>query len=443
MNTGYDSDIADTEAAPDLSGSKVLIVDDNTTNLKVLLELLEPAGYTILVAESGAAALRIADQASPDVVLLDVMMPGMDGYEVCRRLRSAETTAQTPIIFITANDQMEGLVAGFEAGGVDYITKPIRGQEVLARLQTHLRLAWTTAELRRRNEELRQEIAERKALTGQLYAISEREAAYWGLESFVAESPTMQRILDQVADVQDDPSLTILIAGETGCGKELVARSIHHSSPRRDGAFVSVRCSDLPQQVVDSLENRTQALSLLFGHASGAFAGAAEEREGFLETAHGGTLYLDEIASVPPPLQGHLLRVLQEGALRRLGEHTRRHIDIRVLAATSCDLGQMIQSGQLGRDFHAYLSKLSVSVPPLRQRPADIELLARHFHHLVCVETGREGEVLSSEVVARLRDHAFPGNVRELKNIIERAFLRSGGAAIEPGHLDFGDPGTT
>ena len=423
--------------ASDLAAAKVLIVDDNPTNLKVLLQLLGPAGYSILVASNGESALKNAFRAQPELILLDVMMPEMDGYEVCRRLKANAATREIPVIFITANDQTEGLVAGFDAGGVDYIAKPFRGEEVLMRMQTHLRINRLSRELAQKNRELEEEMAQRRTLTRQLSMISDREAREWGLEEFVAQSPTMQRIAADMHTMQEQVGSSVLITGEDGTGKELVARSIHYGSARRDKAFVPVDCTDIPEDVVQSLEHRTQALSTLFGHVQGAFAGADTDQEGCFQMAHAGTLFFDEIGRIPLPLQSHLLRVLESGEVRRVGEQTGRAVDVRVLAATSLDLGERLQAGTFRRDLYEFLTQFAVVVPPLRQRPEDLPVLARHFLKLVVKEGDREPPALSTEALALLEAYAFPGNVRELKNIIERALLGSNGRDIEPRHLRF------
>ena len=425
----------------DLHGARILLVDDQPANLDVLCELLEAEGYKISMAPNGEIALKIATRAEtvPDLILLDVMMPGMDGYEVCRRLKQDEKTREIPVIFITARDLTEGVLEGFKVGGVDYITKPFRDEEVLVRVETHLRnnrlsreLAEKNEELAEKNRALEEEMAQRKALKGQLSMISEREAESWGLEGFVGESPTIQRIFEEIRLMQDNPGTSVLISGESGTGKELIARAIHFGGARGEGSFVPVNCAAIPTELVESM---------LFGHVRGAFTGADSERTGYFEMAHEGTLFLDEIGDMPLELQGKLLRVLEDGEVWRIGSEEGRRVDVRVLAATNVDLQQRIQDGAFRQDLYFRLARFTVAAPSLRERREDIPLLARHFVQLFSAEMGREAPDLGSEVLEKLEVYAFPGNVRELKNLIERALIESGGVEIQSRHLHF-LPGT-
>jgi len=409
-------------------------VDDQPANLDVLCELLEAEGYKISMAPSGEIALKIATRAetTPDLILLDVMMPGMDGYEVCRRLKQDGKTREIPVIFITAKDLTEGVLEGFRVGGVDYITKPFRDEEVLVRVETHLRNNRLSRELAEKNRALEEEMAQRRALKGQLSMISEREAESWGLEGFVGESPTIQRIFEEIRLMQDNPGTSVLISGESGTGKELIARAIHFGGARGEGSFVPVNCAAIPTELVESM---------LFGHVRGAFTGADSERTGYFEMAHEGTLFLDEIGDMPLELQGKLLRVLEDGEVWRIGSEEGRRVDVRVLAATNVDLQKRIQDGAFRQDLYFRLARFTVAAPSLRERREDIPLLARHFVQLFSAEMSREVPELGLEVLEKLAAYAFPGNVRELKNLIERALIESGGAEIQPRHLHF-LPGT-
>ena len=415
--------------------ARILAVDDNPTNLRVLLEVLEADGNTVLVATDGERALSIAAQASPDLILLDVTMPGMDGYEVCRRLKRQEATRQIPVVFLTARDQPEDIVAGFAAGGVDYVTKPFREDEVLARVATHVQLRQVTTQLEsanralaEKNRELGREIAQRQALKGQLSMISQREAEHWGLETLVGQSATMRSIFDKIQLMQDNPRTSVLITGESGTGKELIARAIHFGSARRDGPFVPVNCGAIPGELVESA---------LFGHVRGAFTGATADRAGYFEMANGGTLFLDEIADMPLELQGKLLRVLEDGQVWPVGGTQAREVDVRVLAATNVAVGERLDAGAFRQDLYFRLARYTVEAPPLRDRRDDIPLLAGHFLKLYAEEMGREVPELSEEARGQLEQYEFPGNVRELKNIVERALLESGSGEIGAQHLHF------
>jgi len=412
---------------------RILVVDDSPTNLKLLLQLLEREKHTVMVATNGQTALRIAAQAIPDAILLDVGMPGMDGYEVCRRLQEDAATVTIPVIFLTGWDRKEDVVAGFEAGGVDYVVKPFREEEVLARVSTHVRLRRLRAALEDRNRELEEEIVRRKALGGQLSMISRREAEHWGLQTFVGQSATMRAIFADIELMQDNPNTSVLITGESGTGKELIARAVHFGSPRKDGPFVPVNCGAIPEQLVESA---------LFGHVRGAFTGADEDRPGCFEMARGGTLFLDEIADMPLELQSKLLRVLEDGEVWPVGATQSRHVDVRVLAATNAELESRISDGDFRQDLYYRLARYRVEAPPLRDRRGDVPLLAEHFLRQLSAEMGREGTpAFTQEAARRLIDYGYPGNVRELKNIIERALIESRGGDVEADHLHFAPAG--
>ena len=419
----------------DLHGTRILLVDDQPANLDVLCELLESAGYLISMAPNGQVALRIAAQALPDLILLDVMMPGMDGFEACRHLKQDSATRHIPVIFITGRDLQQDIVTGFQMGGVDYITKPFRDEEVLVRVETHLRINKLSRELGAKNEELVQkngeleeEIARRKTLKGQVSMLSEREAERWGLEGFVGHSPTIQRIFKDIHLMQENVTASVLITGESGTGKELIARAIHFGSARKDGPFVPVNCAALPGALAESL---------LFGHVKGAFTGADEDRAGYFEMAHEGTLFLDEMGEMPLDLQAKLLRVLEDGEVWRVGARETRKVDVRALAATNLDLQQQIRDNAFRQDLYFRLAHFTVVSPPLRQRREDIGLLAQHFLQLYARDMGREAPELDPEVVQCLEAYDFPGNVRELKNIVMRALIESDGGEIKPYHLHF------
>ncbi|MEW6753198.1 MAG: sigma-54 dependent transcriptional regulator [Candidatus Latescibacterota bacterium] len=432
---------ANTEGQTRPGGATILTVDDNPTNLTVLLEVLESAGNSVLVATDGARALQIAGQACPDLILLDVMMPGMDGYEVCRRLRQQEATREIPVVFLTAKDGKEDVIAGFAVGGVDYITKPFQEEEVLARVATHVqvrrlaaRLQETVAALTRKNDELEREVAQRRALKGQLSLIAQREAERWGLETLIGQSPTMRAVHDTIRLMQDAPRTWVLITGESGTGKELMARAIHYGSARRDGPFVPVNCTAIPDELVESA---------LFGHVRGAFTGATADHPGYFAVAAGGTLFLDEVADMPLPAQGKLLRVLEDGQVWPVGAAQPAEVDVRVLAATNAVLRERLDGGTFRRDLYFRLARYTVEAPPLRQRREDIPLLAAHFLKLYAEEMGRDVPVLTVQARERLERYDFPGNVRELKNVVERALIESRGEPIEAGHLHLMGAGPT
>ncbi len=408
---------------------EILLIDDQPANLDVLCRFLERVGYAISVANNGPRGIELAQKSQPDLVLLDVVMPEMDGYEVCRTLKADEQTAHIPVIFITARDQQADLLEGFTAGGVDYIAKPIQEQEVLARVQTHVRLAQLMRELARTNQELKAEIEERQRLKEQLRLISAQEATHWGIEGFLGRSKTMQAILADVRLLQEHAKTSVLITGESGTGKELIARAIHLGGARRDEAFIPINCAAIPGELGESL---------LFGHAKGAFTGATAARPGYFEMAAGGTLFMDEIGEMPLAMQAKMLRVLEDGEVWRVGEQRGRQVDVRFIAATNADLVQRIARGAFREDLYYRIAAYTVKAPALRERTDDIELLVQHFLQIFADEMGVEQGVLSDEAHALLQNYSFPGNVRELKNVMERAVLESRGAVIEAKHLHLG-----
>ncbi|MGQ0618335.1 MAG: sigma 54-interacting transcriptional regulator [Panacagrimonas sp.] len=426
---------------------RILVVDDVPANLHLLIDALEPCGYELLTASSGESALKIAARAQPDLMLLDIMMPGLDGIETCRRLRADPAIAAIPVIFITALDDRERVVEGFRAGGADYLVKPFHAEEVVTRVQHQLRLSALTQALQQANAALRTRMSEledsNRRLTeerdrrkrseaaldtagARLTAQHEREAEQWGVSGIVGDSDTLRRILADIARLPAGAATSVLITGESGTGKELVARAIHHASSRAQAPFVPVNCVAIPAELAESL---------LFGHTRGSFTGAVGDRKGCFELAHGGTLFLDEIGDMPPGLQAKLLRVLEDGVVVPVGASRELRLDVRVVAATNVDLPQKIASGAFRADLFYRLARFQVELPPLRERRGDILLLAGHFLRRFAAEMGLRPPALTTEATRLLREHAFPGNVRELKNLIERALILSGGEDIAPAHL--------
>jgi len=425
-----------TESSHPASLGSVLVVDDVPSNRNLLRQTLEPGGYEVLLAPDGETALRVAQAACPDVILLDVIMPGLDGFETCRQLKRAAVTRAIPVIFITARDGTESMLEGFQAGGVDYITKPFQPEEVLIRVQTHLTLHRQTEELRRKNEDLRAEIERRQQAEASLRTADEKlslltqqEAARWGLEGFVGRSAAVQRLVQDIRRLhQFGLNTSVLIAGESGTGKELIARAIHYGHPRIQGAFVAVNCSAIPADLFEST---------LFGHLKGAFTGATGDHQGCFEQAKGGTLFLDEIGDLPLALQAKLLRVLEAGHLVPLGGTQERPVEVRVVAATNAELQPELAAGTFRRDLYFRLARFIIEVPPLRERREDIPLLADHFLTLLAREMGMPKPRLRPDALVALERYDYPGNVRELKNLIERALIESGGGEVGPGHMHF------
>ncbi|MCC7412410.1 MAG: sigma-54-dependent Fis family transcriptional regulator [Gammaproteobacteria bacterium] len=419
----------------DADPARILVVDDTPTNVSVLLEVLSGRGYKVLVARDGGSALEQAQYARPDLILLDVMMPGMDGFETCRRLKADPGTGGIPVIFMTALGEIEDKVRGFEAGAADYVVKPFQHEEVLARVRTHLTLRALQQRLANVNRELEQAVAERtgelRAALRELETLKNRlqnENSYLRQEiseqadhgQIVGRSPAIREVMNKV-DVVAPTGTTVLIRGETGTGKELIARALHECSPRRDRPMVKLNCAAISAGLVESE---------LFGHVKGAFTGASDRRVGRFELADRGTIFLDEVSELPLDTQTKLLRVLQEGEFEPVGSSRTVAVDVRVIAATNRDLHADVASGRFRADLYYRLSVFPIEVPPLRARPEDIPDLARHFLERFARRLGKSIRDIDAASLARLSAYDWPGNIRDLQNTIERAAILTRGELL-------------
>jgi formate hydrogenlyase transcriptional activator len=415
------------------SMSTVLAVDDDAASLSALFECLRRAGHRVLVAQDGASALERAENGKPELILLDVMMPDMDGFTTCRRLKSNPATAGIPVLFLTALTDTTEKLKGFEAGAVDYLTKPFQWEEVLARVHTHLRLRRAERDLVAANASLEQRVVERTSELEAALAELERlrgrleaENAYLQHEvgadarSIIGASPAIGGMLAQIARVARSDT-TVLVTGETGTGKELVATAIHEASPRRGKPLVKLNCAAMSAGLVESE---------LFGHVKGAFTGATDRHTGRFELADGGTLFLDEVSELPLETQVKLLRVLQEREFEPVGSTKTQKVDVRVIAATNRHLEDVVAKGTFRSDLYYRLNVFPIDVPPLRERQGDIALLARHFIDRLARKVGSSVRRLGADALQRLESHSWPGNVRELQNTIERALISSPGAEL-------------
>ena len=413
----------------------ILVVDDTPTNVKLLMEMLGREGVRVLVAREGESALEQARYALPTLILLDVMMPGIDGFETCRRLKLDARTAQIPVIFMTALADLEDKVKGFEAGGADYVVKPFQHEEVLARVHTHVQIRQLQLALQQANESLEGKVAERTAdlkqaleEIGRLKAKLERENTYLqqeiaehsGSHDIIGSSPVLRDALRKVELVAPTDS-TVLIHGETGTGKELIARAVHERSPRREHPMIKLNCSAISAGLVESE---------LFGHMKGAFTGASDRRTGRFELANGSTIFLDEVSELPLDTQTKLLRVLQEGEFEPVGSSKTIKVDVRVIAASNRNLQQDIASGRFRADLYYRLNVFPIDVPPLRARQGDIRELAQFFMQRYGRKLGKSFKRIDPETLAKIEAHNWPGNIRDLQNTIERAAILSTGDAL-------------
>lgn len=413
-----------------INDNKILIVDDIPSNLTVLLDYLSDEGYNTLVAEDGESALKKVNEEVPDLILMDIIMPGIDGFEACRQLKNNPETKDIPVIFMSSLSDTIDKVKGFEVGGVDYITKPFEHKEVIARVNTHLTLKNLQEELAKTNEELEKRVQERTAdLEQALKEVSElknqieKEKFYLqeeikldhNFENIISESKPFQDVLRKVQQVALTDS-TVLILGETGTGKELIARAVHDNSKRKSRSLVKVNCASLPANLIESE---------LFGHEKGAFTGALQRKIGRFELANGGTIFLDEIGDLPLELQAKLLRVLQEGEFERLGNPNTLQVNTRVIAATNRDLNKAIADGEFRQDLFYRLNVFPIELPPLRERKDDIPPLVNHFIKKYSKKIGKNIERIPQNVIQSLENYEWPGNIRELENVIERAIILS------------------
>ena len=377
---------------------KVLIVDDEPGLRQSLGLLLTDAGYAVVAEQTGRRALERAATETFDLVLCDVRMPEMDGLTFLRHYRQGGGNAL--VIVMSAYGGEDAAIAAMKEGAYDYLPKPFRPDEVVLTLRK--------AEER---ERLRQEVAGLRAqLSG---GPAER--------GLIAESGAMRQALALVARVADH-NTTVLITGESGTGKEVIARAIHRASPRANRAFVGINCAAIPENLLESE---------LFGHVRGAFTGASADKTGLFEHANGGTILLDEIGELPIGLQAKLLRVLQEGEIRRVGDQKIRTVDARVLAATARDLEVEVKAGRFREDLFYRIHVVVIELPPLRERRDDIAPLARHFSARLSQRLGRTVS-LSDAALAWLEAQEWPGNVRELENAIERAAVLTNHAMLSP-----------
>jgi DNA-binding NtrC family response regulator len=367
----------------------LLIVDDEPHIRRVLQAAFDKENFLTLVAEDAEGALRTISERPVNVVLTDVTMPGKSGYELLREI--GELKKELPVVIMTAYGTIPAAVQAIRDGAFEFVTKPFDLESIKKVISAALMA--------------RDEPRVSKAQRAQRKAKSQT--------GWVAESDSMKAIFDTVRQVADAKA-TVLISGESGVGKEVVAKSLHELSCRARGPFVAVSCAALPETLLESE---------LFGYEKGAFTGAAASKPGRFELAHGGTLFLDEIGEVPLTIQVKLLRVLQEREVERLGSGKPTRVDVRLIAATNRDLRQAVEDGTFRLDLLYRLQVVEIEIPPLRERKADIEPLARHFLAKYCRENERPPLELSNDAVKLLLRYAWPGNVRELENFMERAVV--------------------
>lgn len=369
---------------------RILLVDDDPGLLRLLSMRLESSGYKVRTASNGKRALAEVEAARPDLVITDLRMDQMDGIELLEALN--RNAPGLPVILVTAHGNIPDAVRATQSGAFGFLTKPVEKDELLAQVERALKAG-----------------------------AAEKSASDTWREHIVTRSGRMEELLGQ-ARMAAATDVSILISGESGTGKELLARAIHRASSRSTKPFIAVNCGAIPETLLESE---------LFGHEKGAFTGAAQAKSGLVQEANEGTLFLDEIGDMPPAAQVKLLRVLQEGTVRRIGSTRDQHVDIRVLSATHHDLRQQLETGDFREDLFYRLNVVNLRLPPLRERREDIPLLATHFLEKIIVNDGKEEsrKMFAPGALEALLDTAWHGNVRELRNFVERC------AALTPGKL--------
>ena len=378
---------------------RILIVDDEEVLRDVLDAVLRREGFDVLSAASGEEALNVVDTEDVDLVILDIMLPGISGIDTLRALRIANPNL--PVIIITAFSSIDGAIEAMKHGAFHYIPKPFKNEEVVLTVNKALEQRRLTHE----NERLKAELSDK-----------------YSYANIIGKSDSMRKIFDLIRQAAPSRS-NMLIQGESGTGKELVAKAIHHASPRARNAFVTVNSGSLPPELLESS---------LFGHMKGAFTGAIATKRGLFEVADGGSIFLDEIGNINLETQAKLLRVIQEKEFMRLGSVETVKVDVRIIAATNADLSKLMKDSHFREDLFYRLNVITINLPPLRRRREDIPLLVAHFLAKYSEENKRKVREVTPDAMRILMDHSWPGNVRELENAIERAVVLCTGDRIGP-----------
>ena len=382
---------------------KILIVDDERLIRQSLEKALAGQGYAVFSAENGKTALHLLEEESPDLVLLDLKLPDINGIEVLKRLR--ELDKNLPVLLITAYGSIDTAIQAIRLGAYDYITKPFDLEAILLPVNNAL---------------------EASRLKKEVSYFRSQENVRFGLHRIIGQSPAMREVRQRVRQIAQSEASTVLLEGESGTGKDLIARTIHNESNRADQPFVEVNCAALPETLIESE---------LFGHERGAFTDAKTRKAGLLELAHSGTLYLDEIGDMNPTLQSKLLGVIENKRFRRVGGVKDLSVDVRFIAATNRNLATAMERGDFRKDLFYRLKVFSITLPPLRERLSDLPLLIDFLLGELRKEFKKKIVALSPEAHRVLASYPWPGTVRELRNVLERAFILCEGENIAPEHL--------
>ena len=394
---------------------KILIIDDEETIQRYIGGYLQDMGHKLYTVSRGEEGIELLKKNPIDIVITDVKMPGIDGFEVLRQTKQISST--TEVIMVTAYGDINGAVRAIRDGAFDFFTKPVKLRDLTASLERTARFHALRTEKDQYKERLEQ--------------IDHEARKQYGLSAVIGNSPAIQRVKDLIVHVGQTEATTVLLCGETGTGKELVARAIQYESSRVNTPFIAVDCSSISETLIESE---------FFGHTKGAFTGAHEIRKGYFEAANGGTLFLDEIGDMDILMQSRLLRTLEERTVRKLGSNTEIPIDVRVISATNKNLPEAVSRGEFREDLYYRLNTFTIEIPSLRERPEDIMPLAQFFLKKYSREMRRTEIAFDTDVETHLKTYHFPGNVREIRNIIERAVIMCQDGLITSDLLRFTPP---
>ena len=389
---------------------KIAIVDDYVEVAETMAAYVRRMGLVPVVYTNPLDFLDELKSATFDILITDIRMPQMDGISLLKKVR--KRAPGTQVIVVSAHADKKDAIEALKHGAYDFFEKPVGRAELTATINRTL--------------DYEKVLRERDALAQQLSLVSDKEAKKWGIQAFVGKSPAMMDVTKKIRLLQKSKRTNVLVLGESGTGKELVARAIHFGSERAGGPFVAVNCSAIPADLAESI---------LFGHSKGSFTGATADRKGQFELADGGTLFLDEIGDMPQLVQAKLLRVLEDGIVVPVGKANGKRVDLRVVSATHTDIQEGTTSGKFRSDLYHRLASYVVTLPPLRDRVEDLPLLVEHFVALLSTDMGIAQPKADESFVDSLSRHPFPGNVRELKNILERALIDAAGNTLAIEHL--------
>ncbi len=393
----------------------ILVVDDEPRLVDEIAEFLRGKAFAVFTANHPEEALELAQTKKPDIAILDIRLPGMSGLELLAEIKKLHPIAE--VIMISGHGDMNTVIEAMRKGAVDYFAKPFRLADVYKAIVRTERFIQLNTEL--------------KAVKTSMDILSKKLLENIGVR-LVGNSPALKEMIGMMARVAQTPNTSVLILGESGTGKELVAHGIHYLSNRSNKTFYSVNCSAIPESLFESE---------FFGHKKGAFTGADSDKDGWFEIADGGTLFLDEISDMPLVQQAKLLRVLEERRVSKIGSRQSKQVDVRVIAASNTDLEKLAEENKFRPDLFHRLNIFVIKIPPLRERKEDIPALAEYYLKMYCRQFGRKDMKISPDALSLLKSYDFPGNIRELRNIMERAVILCDGDELLPEHMKLSDNG--